>query len=67
MIGYGAAFRLNLLFDEWEYTNMFTNSNIQVSHTVTVVGPIGESTKKYINDTRSKIFVNLILQMKIIA
>ena len=37
---------------------MFTNSNIQVSHTFTIIGLIADSTLKLINNTRSKIFRN---------
>ena len=37
---------------------MFTNSNIQVSHAFTIIGLIADSTLKFINDTRSKIFGN---------
>ena len=43
---------------------MFTSSNIQVSHTFIIIGLIAESTLKFINDTRSNIFGNLILKMK---
>ena len=50
---------------KWWYTNTFTNSNIQVSHTFTIIGHIAESTLKFINNTRSKIFGNLILEMKV--
>ena len=46
---------------------MFTSSNIQVSHTFTIIGLIAESTLKVINDTRSKIFGNLILERKVVA
>ena len=46
---------------------MFTNSNMQVSHKFTIVGLIAESTLKFINDTRTKIFGNMILEMKFIA
>ena len=42
------------------YTNMFTISYIQVSNTFTLIGLIVESTMKFINDTRSKIFGNAI-------
>ena len=67
MIGYGAVLRLNLLSAKWWYTSIFTNSNIQVSHTFTIIGLITESTLKFINNTRSKIFGNLILEMKVVA
>ena len=46
---------------------MFTNSNINVSHIFTITGLIAEFTLKYINDTRSKIFGNPILEMKVVA
>ena len=64
MIGYGAVLRLNLLSGKWWYTNMFTSSNIQVSHAFTIIGLIAESTMKFINDYRSKIFGNLILEFQ---
>ena len=43
---------------------MFTSSNIQVSHAFTIIGLIAESTMKFINDYRSKIFGNLILEFQ---
>ena len=43
---------------------MFTSSNIQVSHAFTILGLIAESTMKFINDCRSKIFGNLILEFQ---
>ena len=46
---------------------MFTNSNSQLSHTFTIIGLIAESKLKFINDTSSKIFGNLILEMKVVA
>ena len=46
---------------------MFTNFKIQVSHTFTIIGLIAQFTLKFINDTRSKIFGNLILEMKVVA
>ena len=46
---------------------MFTNSNLQVSHTFTIIGLIVESRLKFINDTRNKIFGNPILEMKVVA
>ena len=46
---------------------MFTNSNILVSHTFTMKGLIAEPTLKFINDTRSKILGNVILEMKVVA
>ena len=46
---------------------MFTNSNSQVSHKFTIIGLIAESKLKFINDTSSKIFGNLILEMKVVA
>ena len=47
MIGYGAVLRLNLFSRKWWYTNMFTSSNIQVSHTFTMIGLVVESTLKF--------------------
>ena len=48
---------------------MFTNSNTQVSHafTITGTGLIAESTLKFINDTKSKIFGNPIFDMKVVT
>ena len=46
---------------------MFTNSNIKVSHTFTTIALFAESTSKFINDTRSKIFGNLILEINVAA
>ena len=43
---------------------MFTSSNIQVSHAFTIIGLNAESTMKFINDYRSKIFGNLILEFQ---
>ena len=45
---------------------MFTNFNIQVSHTFTIIGLIAVSTLKFISDTRSKIFGNRILETKLL-
>ena len=44
---------------------MFTNSH--VSNTFTIIGLIADSTLKFINDTRSKIFGNPIFEMKVIT
>ena len=46
---------------------MFSNSNIQVSRTFTIIGLNAESTLKFINNTRSKIFGNLIIEVKVFA
>ena len=46
---------------------MITNSSIQVSHTFTIIGLIAESTLKFVYDTRSKIFGNPILEIKVVA
>ena len=46
---------------------MITNSSIQVSHTFTIIGLIAESTLKFVCDTRSKIFGNPILEIKVVA
>ena len=67
MIDYGPVLRFNLLFGEWSYTNMFTNSNIQVSQIFTIIGLFAESTLKLKNETRSKIFGNPIPEMKVVA
>ena len=48
MIVHGGVLRLNLLFGKWWYTNMFTNSNIQVSHTFIIIRLIAESILKFI-------------------
>ena len=44
MIGYRAVLRLNLFSGKWWYTNMFTNSNIQVPPTFTIIELIAETT-----------------------
>ena len=59
MIGYGAALRLKLFFCKWWYTNLFTNSYIQVSQTLTKIRLIPKPTVKLINNIKSKIFGNL--------
>ena len=46
---------------------MFTNFNIQVSHTFTMIGLIAEFTLKFMSDIRSKTFGNPILEMKVAA
>ena len=46
---------------------MLTNPNIQVPHTFAIIGLIAESALKFINSTRSKIFGNLIREMKVVA
>ena len=46
---------------------MLTNSHIQVPNLFTIIGVIADSTMKFINDTRSKIFGNLIFEMKVIT
>ena len=46
---------------------MFTNSNIRVSYTFTVIALIAESTLKFINKIISKIFGNLILEMNVVV
>ena len=46
---------------------MLTNSHIQVPNLFTIIGVIADSTLKFINDTRSKIFGNLIFEMKVIT
>ena len=66
MIGYRAPLRLNLFFRKRWYTNIFTKSNIHVSHTFTIIRLIAESTMKFTNNTRSKIIGNLILKWKLL-
>ena len=44
---------------------MFTCSYIQVSNTFTIIGLTAESTLKFINGTRSKIFGNPIFEIKV--
>ena len=44
---------------------MFTDSFIEVSNTFTMIGLIAESTLKLINDPRSKVFGNPILEKKV--
>ena len=63
VIGYRAVLKLNLFFGKCWSTNMFTNSYIRVSNTI--IGLIAESTLKLINDTRSKIFGNPIMEMEV--
>ena len=60
-------FRLNLLFGKWWYTDMFTNSYIQVSYTLTIIGLIAESSMKKVNDIKSKLFWNPIFEMKVVT
>ena len=67
MISYGAVLRLNLFFGKWSYTNMFTSSYIQVSHTFTIIVPIADSTLKFIKDTKSNIFGNPIFDRKVVT
>ena len=44
MICYGVVLRFNLFFGKQWYTNIFTNSYIQVSHSFTIIGLIAECT-----------------------
>ena len=44
---------------------MFTNSNIQVSHAVTITEFIAESKLKLANDIRRKLFWNAIFEIKV--
>ena len=67
MISYGAVLRLNLFFRKWRYTSMFINSHIQKSNTFNIIELTAESILKFINDTRSKIFGNLIFKLKVIT
>ena len=67
MIGYGPVLRFIFFFGKSWYTNMFTNSYIQVSNTFTIIGPIAESTLKLINDIRSKVFENPVFEMKVVT
>ena len=68
MIDYGAVLRVTcFLVSGNSYTNMFTNFSIQVSDTFTIIGLIAESTQKFISNTRSKIFGNLIFEMKVVT
>ena len=46
---------------------MYTSSYIQVYNTFTITGLIAESTLKLKMDTRSKIFVNAISEMKVVT
>ena len=66
VIGYRAVLKLNLFFGNWWYTNMLTNSFIEVSNTISIIGLIAESTLKLINDPKSKVFFgNPILEKKV--
>ena len=67
MIYYGAVLRFNLIFDKWWYTNMSTNSYNEVSNTFTIIGFMAKSTLKLTKDTRIKIIVNAILEMKVVT
>ena len=44
---------------------MLTNSFIEVSNTFSIIGLIAESTLKLINDPKSKVFGNSILEKKV--
>ena len=44
---------------------MFTNSNIQLSHTFTMIGFITEFKLRFTDDTRSNVFENAIPEMKV--
>ena len=55
------------LFGKWWYTNMLTNSYIQVSNTFTKIGLVAESILKLLNETMSKIFGNPIFEMKVVT
>ena len=45
---------------------MFTNSYIQMSHRFLMIGLIAESTMKLLGDIGSKIFWDLIFEMKVV-
>ena len=48
-----------LFFCKWCYTNLMTNSHIQMSQTLTKIEIIAKPTVKLVNNTKSKIFWNL--------
>ena len=48
-----------LFFCKWWYTNLLTNSRIQMSQTLTKIGIIAKPTVRLVNNTKSKIFWNL--------
>ena len=48
-----------LFFYKWWYTNLLTNSRIQMSQTLTKIGIIAKPTVRLVNNTKSKIFWNL--------
>ena len=48
-----------LFFCKWCYTNLMTNSRIQMSQTLTKIEIIAKPTVKLVNNTKSKIFWNL--------
>ena len=48
-----------LFFWKWCYTNLLTNSHIQMSQTLTKIGIIAKPTVRLVNNTKSKIFWNL--------
>ena len=65
MIAQGAVLSLKFLFGKLWYTNVFTNSYIQVFHPFTKIGLTEESTQKLVNGTQSKIFGNEFFEMKV--
>ena len=56
--------RLNFLLSQWWDSGMLRNSYIKVSYTITIVGFVAESSRKFINDTRCKVFWNAIFRNK---
>ena len=65
MLGYRTVLRLTCFLVRGDiYVN---NSYIQVSNTFTIIGLIAESTLKILNNTKSKIFRNLIFEMKVVS
>ena len=67
MISYKTDLRLTLFFGKWWYTNMFTNSYIQVSKAFTITKLAAESKLKLKNNTRIKIFGNPTFEMKVLT
>ena len=64
MISDGAILSLDLSFGNWRYTNMFTYPYSLVSHKFIIIGLVAGSTLKLINDTKIKIFWNVIFKIR---
>ena len=68
MIGYDAVLRLKIFLVSGDIPICSTILTLSVSHIhFIIVGLIAEFTLKFINDTRSRIIGNPILEMKVVA